>query len=74
VKPDYGHTKLQLAKEGLEAIQRIRTPIAAVSVCSNFISPLSQWLIALHEYGVVSFFITNTNLLPFAYQALSILL
>ncbi|ONM51741.1 Guanylate-binding family protein [Zea mays] len=36
VKPDYGHTKLQLAKEGLEAIQRIRTPIAAVSVIGPY--------------------------------------
>ncbi|OEL13164.1 hypothetical protein BAE44_0025821 [Dichanthelium oligosanthes] len=33
VEPDYGHTKLRLSKEGLKAIQRIKTPIAAVSVC-----------------------------------------
>ncbi|EER98071.2 hypothetical protein BDA96_02G055400 [Sorghum bicolor] len=36
VEPDYGHTKLRLAKEGLEAIQRIRTPIAAVSVIGPY--------------------------------------
>jgi hypothetical protein len=36
VEPDYGHTKLRLSKEGLEAIQRIKTPIAAVSVCTRF--------------------------------------
>lgn len=32
VEPDYGHTKLRLATQGLEAIQRITTPIAAVAV------------------------------------------
>jgi hypothetical protein len=37
VEPDHGHTKLRLAKEGLEAIQRIETPIAAVSVCTEFV-------------------------------------
>ncbi|CAM0151145.1 unnamed protein product [Urochloa decumbens] len=36
VEPDYGHTKLHLAKEGLEAIQRIKTPIAAVSVIGPY--------------------------------------
>ncbi|XP_062187604.1 uncharacterized protein LOC133890956 isoform X2 [Phragmites australis] len=36
VEPDYGHTKLRLAKEGLEAIQRIKTPIAAVSVTGPY--------------------------------------
>ncbi|KAJ1288017.1 hypothetical protein BS78_02G056100 [Paspalum vaginatum] len=36
VEPDYGHTKLRLAKEGLEAIQRIKTPIAAVSVIGPY--------------------------------------
>ncbi|WVZ62138.1 hypothetical protein U9M48_011918 [Paspalum notatum var. saurae] len=36
VEPDYGHTKLCLAKEGLEAIQRIKTPIAAVSVIGPY--------------------------------------
>ncbi|KAL6647267.1 hypothetical protein ACP70R_014704 [Stipagrostis hirtigluma subsp. patula] len=36
VEPDYSHTKLHLAKEGLEAIQRIKTPIAAVSVIGPY--------------------------------------
>ncbi|RCV09783.1 hypothetical protein SETIT_2G057400v2 [Setaria italica] len=36
VKPDYSHTKLRLAKEGLEAIQRIKTPIAAISVIGPY--------------------------------------
>lgn len=45
MEPDHEHTKLRLAKEGLEAIQRIRTPIAAVSVCSNFISPMAYCFI-----------------------------
>nr|CAB3452129.1 unnamed protein product [Digitaria exilis] len=36
VEPDYGHTKLRLAKEGLEAIRRIKTPIAAVSVIGPY--------------------------------------
>ncbi|KAI0497735.1 hypothetical protein KFK09_020969 [Dendrobium nobile] len=31
VEPDFGHTKLRLAREGLEAIRRIRSPIAAVA-------------------------------------------
>jgi hypothetical protein len=35
VEPDHGHTKLRLAKQGLEAIQKIETPIAAVSVCTE---------------------------------------
>lgn len=32
VEPDPGHTKLRLSREGLEAIGRITTPIAAVAV------------------------------------------
>ncbi|KAE8777241.1 guanylate-binding protein 4-like [Hordeum vulgare] len=36
VEPDYGHTKLRLSKQGLEAIQRINTPIAAVSVIGPY--------------------------------------
>jgi hypothetical protein len=35
VEPDSGHTKLRLSREGLEAIQRIKTPIAAISVCHD---------------------------------------
>lgn len=36
MEPDPGHTKLRLAREGLEAIERITTPIAAVAVSCNF--------------------------------------
>jgi len=32
VEPDPGHTRLRLSREGLEAIQRIDSPIAAVAV------------------------------------------
>ncbi|RWW23986.1 hypothetical protein BHE74_00012792 [Ensete ventricosum] len=35
VEPDSEHTKLRLAREGLEAIQRITTPIAAVAVSNK---------------------------------------
>lgn len=40
VEPDPGHTKLRLSREGLEAIERITTPIAAVAVSlrCNFLS------------------------------------
>lgn len=37
MEPDPGHTKLRLSKEGLEAIERITTPIAAVAVRLRFI-------------------------------------
>ncbi|KAM6541331.1 hypothetical protein CsatB_005778 [Cannabis sativa] len=36
VEPDPGHTKLQLSREGLEAIKRITTPIAAVAVIGPY--------------------------------------
>ncbi|CAL5436846.1 unnamed protein product [Camellia sinensis] len=36
VEPDPGHTKLRISKEGLEAIQRITTPIAAVAVIGPY--------------------------------------
>ncbi|PSR94829.1 Guanylate-binding protein like, partial [Actinidia chinensis var. chinensis] len=36
VEPDPGHTKLRIAREGLEAIQRITTPIAAVAVIGPY--------------------------------------
>ncbi|XP_059300874.1 uncharacterized protein LOC132053065 [Lycium ferocissimum] len=36
VEPDTGHTKLRLAREGLEAIERITTPIAAVAVIGPY--------------------------------------
>lgn len=37
MEPDPGHTKLRLSKEGLEAIEKITTPIAAVAVRLRFI-------------------------------------
>ncbi|GLU07623.1 hypothetical protein SLE2022_245750 [Rubroshorea leprosula] len=36
VEPDPGHTKLRLSSEGLEAISRITTPIAAVAVIGPY--------------------------------------
>lgn len=36
IEPDPGHTKLRLSKEGLEAIERITTPIAAVAVIGPY--------------------------------------
>uniref|UniRef100_A0A1D1ZEI7 Guanylate-binding protein 4 n=1 Tax=Anthurium amnicola TaxID=1678845 RepID=A0A1D1ZEI7_9ARAE len=36
VEPDSGHTKLRLAREGLEAIKRITTPIASVAVIGPY--------------------------------------
>ncbi|XP_044503119.1 guanylate-binding protein 4-like isoform X2 [Mangifera indica] len=36
VEPDPGHTKLRLSSEGLEAIRRITTPIAAVAVIGPY--------------------------------------
>lgn len=36
VEPDPGHTKLRIAREGLEAIQRITTPIAAIAVIGPY--------------------------------------
>ncbi|GAB2298279.1 hypothetical protein Dimus_032349 [Dionaea muscipula] len=36
VEPDPGHTKLRLAKEGLEAIERITTPISPVAVIGPY--------------------------------------
>ncbi|KAL8158865.1 hypothetical protein V2J09_000402 [Rumex salicifolius] len=36
VEPDPGHTKLRLSREGLEAIERIKTPIAAVAVIGPY--------------------------------------
>lgn len=32
IEPDPGHTKLRLARAGLEAIERVTTPVAAVAV------------------------------------------
>ncbi|XXG43603.1 hypothetical protein AAC387_Pa01g3592 [Persea americana] len=36
VEPDSGHTKLRLSREGLEAIERITDPIAAVAVIGPY--------------------------------------
>uniref|UniRef100_A0A7N0ZZC3 GB1/RHD3-type G domain-containing protein n=1 Tax=Kalanchoe fedtschenkoi TaxID=63787 RepID=A0A7N0ZZC3_KALFE len=36
VEPDPGHTKLRLSKEGLEVIERIKNPIAAVAVIGPY--------------------------------------
>ncbi|CAK9143778.1 unnamed protein product [Ilex paraguariensis] len=36
VEPDHGHTKLRLARAGLEAIERIKTPIAPVAVIGPY--------------------------------------
>ncbi|XP_076943189.1 uncharacterized protein LOC143613346 [Bidens hawaiensis] len=36
IEPDPGHTKLRLSHEGLEAIRRITTPIAAVAVIGPY--------------------------------------
>lgn len=36
VEPDPGHTKLRLSREGLEAIERIKSPIAAVAVIGPY--------------------------------------
>lgn len=36
VEPDPGHTKLRLSREGLEAIKRITSPIAAVAVIGPY--------------------------------------
>ncbi|WRX10390.1 Guanylate-binding protein/Atlastin [Theobroma cacao] len=36
VEPDPGHTKLRLSREGLEAISRITTPIAAVAAIGPY--------------------------------------
>ncbi|KAF2325275.1 hypothetical protein GH714_026029 [Hevea brasiliensis] len=36
IEPDPGHTKLRLSSDGLEAIRRITTPIAAVAVIGTY--------------------------------------
>ncbi|XP_047329279.1 guanylate-binding protein 4-like [Impatiens glandulifera] len=36
VEPDPGHTKLRISKEGLDVIERITTPIAAVAVIGPY--------------------------------------
>ncbi|KAG8663359.1 guanylate-binding protein 4 [Manihot esculenta] len=54
IEPDPGHTKLQLASSGLEAIRRITTPIAAVAVIGPYRSGKSfllNQLLSLSCYG-----------------------
>lgn len=41
IEPDPGHTKLRLSREGLEAIEKITTPIAAVAVGFALVSGIS---------------------------------
>ena len=36
MEPDYGHTKLRLSQQGLEAIRRIENPIAVVGVSLDY--------------------------------------
>lgn len=36
MEPDYGHTKLRLSEQGLEAIRRIENPIAIVGVSLDY--------------------------------------
>ncbi|KAG8389279.1 hypothetical protein BUALT_Bualt02G0212400 [Buddleja alternifolia] len=36
IEPDPGHTKLRLSREGLETIERITTPVAAVAVIGPY--------------------------------------
>ncbi|KAL4200078.1 hypothetical protein AMTRI_Chr03g54600 [Amborella trichopoda] len=36
IEPDSGHTKLRIAREGLEAIERITNPIAAIAVIGPY--------------------------------------
>lgn len=38
MEPDPGHTKLRLAREGLDVIEKITTPIAVVAVSFSFCS------------------------------------
>lgn len=40
VEPDPGHTKLRLAREGLDVIEKITTPIAVVAVSFSFMIPI----------------------------------
>ncbi|KAK4357444.1 hypothetical protein RND71_023054 [Anisodus tanguticus] len=55
IEPDPGHTKLRLAREGLEAIEKITTPIAAVAVIGPYRSGKSftlNQLLSLSCYEV----------------------
>uniref|UniRef100_A0A0E0D865 GB1/RHD3-type G domain-containing protein n=1 Tax=Oryza meridionalis TaxID=40149 RepID=A0A0E0D865_9ORYZ len=56
VEPDYGHTKLRLSQQGLDAIRRIETPIAVVGVIGPYRSGksflLNQLLSLSCEKGI----------------------
>ncbi|KAL6500540.1 hypothetical protein OROHE_025906 [Orobanche hederae] len=55
IEPAPGHTKLRLAREGLEAIEKITTPIAAVAVIGPYRSGKSfllNQLLSLSCFGV----------------------
>ena len=54
--PDPGHTKLRLSKEGLEAIERITTPIAAVAVSlrCNFLSTDNFYFLLASAFNQIS--------------------
>nr|XP_016513869.1 PREDICTED: guanylate-binding protein 4-like isoform X2 [Nicotiana tabacum] len=51
VEPDTGHTKLRLSREGLEAIEKITTPIAAVAVIGPYRSGKSFLLNQLLSFS-----------------------
>lgn len=57
VEPDPHHTKLRLSKEGLEAIERIKSPIAAVAVSSLKRSFIFFFLLFMIFYILFSEFI-----------------
>jgi hypothetical protein len=60
VEPAPGHTKLQLSREGLEAISRITTPISAVAVIGPYRSGKSfllNQLLSLSCYEGASYLI-----------------
>ena len=52
MEPDPGHTRLRLSREGLEAIQRINSPIAAVAV-SWLYSPSKLKCIHLFQSSLI---------------------
>lgn len=62
VEPDPHHTKLRLSKEGLEAIERIKGPIAAVAVSSlkrSFIFFFPPYLWFFYIFLKIILFLSN---------------
>lgn len=59
IEPDPGHTKLRLSREGLEAIEKITTPIAAVAVGFAFVSGISYNLSFL---GIISYHLLHSSM------------